>query len=395
MSAAENVLLVDDEENLLKGLRRQMRGKFNVVTAVGGEAALKCLEAPEPVAVVVCDMRMPGLDGVQTLEAFRKKSPETVRIMLTGNADQQTAVDAINTGQIFRFFSKPCPIEDLTAGIEDALRQYRLHSAEKELLETTMAGSVKLLADVVSLMDPTAAGQSEQMADWAKKIGQRLKLDNRWELNFAVMLAPLGRVSVPPEVLVKHAAGEVLSKEERSLMKAVPEAGATLIANIPRMAGVAEAVRLQDKNFDGSGSPEGVASGASIPVTARVLRVLKGIAQATDGREPTKSVFDQLEKNKDKFDPEIFEAARQCLTVSAKDAQASATETTEYVLINVLREGHKLLSDIEYEDGRLVLARGTRLSGAQIERLRALAKVHKIKEPIHVTMTAKASAKTG
>ncbi len=107
MIAQETVLLVDDEERLLNGLRRQLRGEFEIVTAVGGERALEILESQSEVAVIISDMRMPGVTGVEVLEAFSKKSPTTTRNMLTGNAEQDCAVDAINKSQVFRFLNNP------------------------------------------------------------------------------------------------------------------------------------------------------------------------------------------------------------------------------------------------------------------------------------------------
>ena len=167
MIAQETVLLVDDEERLLNGLRRQLRGEFEIVTAVGGERALEILESQSEVAVIISDMRMPGVTGVEVLEAFSKKSPTTTRIMLTGNAEQDCAVDAINKSHVFGFLNKPCSTDSLIESIESGLAHHRLLVGEKKLMETTLAGSIKLLADVVSLMDPATTLDSRKMGRWA------------------------------------------------------------------------------------------------------------------------------------------------------------------------------------------------------------------------------------
>ena len=108
MIAEEPVLLVDDEENLLSGLRRQLRGKFEVFTAEGGDQALEMLENQSEFGVIVADMHMPGMTGLELLVAFSNKSPTTTRIMLTGNANQDCAVEAINKSHVFGFLNKPC-----------------------------------------------------------------------------------------------------------------------------------------------------------------------------------------------------------------------------------------------------------------------------------------------
>ena len=157
---ADKILLVDDDPNLLSALQRQLRKRFDLTTAQGGEEALAAVRAAaerrEPFAVVLSDMRMPGMDGIEVLKQVKDIAPETVRMMLTGNADQQTAIAAINEGSILRFYTKPCPAEQLVAGLAAGVEQYRLVTAERDLFEKTLAGSIKVLADVVSMNDPTA-----------------------------------------------------------------------------------------------------------------------------------------------------------------------------------------------------------------------------------------------
>src|SRR5450432_1390032 len=109
----KRVLFVDDEPNLLASFQRSFRKLLEFDVAAGGAEALVAFERHGPYAVIVSDMRMPGIDGMELLEKIKVLYPATVRIMLTGNADQQTAVDAVNRGQIFRFINKPCAADDL------------------------------------------------------------------------------------------------------------------------------------------------------------------------------------------------------------------------------------------------------------------------------------------
>lgn len=135
----EPILLVDDDPSLLAALQRQLQEGFKITLARSGNEALAAVShansRQEPFAVVVCDMGMPGMDGIEVLNRIRALSPDTVRIMLTGKADQQTAVDAINLSNVFRFFAKPCPAEKLAEGLHAALAQYRLVTTERDLME--------------------------------------------------------------------------------------------------------------------------------------------------------------------------------------------------------------------------------------------------------------------
>ena len=127
------VLLVDDELRVLQGMQRHLRKHFDIDTALSGQEGLAKIRDNVPYAVVVADMQMPLMDGIEFLAEVKQISPETVRLMLTGNADQRTAVEAINRGSIFRFLSKPCSPEDLKDAIASGVEQHRYITAEKAL----------------------------------------------------------------------------------------------------------------------------------------------------------------------------------------------------------------------------------------------------------------------
>ena len=137
---AEKILFVDDEQQVLQGIQRLLHRTFLIETALSGAEALTKLKRSGPYAVVVCDMRMPEMDGVRLLAKIKVDFPETVRIMLTGNSDQETAVRAVNEGHIFRFLTKPCNEEVLTSTLNAALIQYRLASHKEQLLDKALSG---------------------------------------------------------------------------------------------------------------------------------------------------------------------------------------------------------------------------------------------------------------
>jgi len=93
-----------------------------------------------PSGCILTDVRMPGIDGIRLLAEVRARAPDTARIMLTGAADQATAMEAVNEGAIFRFLCKPCPLEVVARAIDGGVREHRLATAEKELIEKTAQG---------------------------------------------------------------------------------------------------------------------------------------------------------------------------------------------------------------------------------------------------------------
>src|SRR5207253_10506440 len=157
------ILFLDDDGNLLSAVQRSLRKQFSIDTASQGAAALRQLVDAGPYAVVVADMQMPEMNGLEFLKKAQAAAPDTVRLMLTGNADQKTAVDAVNDGHVFRFLSKPCPPPTLVPALEAGLKQYRLIIAERELLENTLGGAVKVLIEILSVTDPVTFQRSRHL----------------------------------------------------------------------------------------------------------------------------------------------------------------------------------------------------------------------------------------
>jgi len=129
---SSKVLIVDDDPNVLSGFRRHMRNRLTIHAVCNGKEALEALEGEGPFAVIVADMRMPGMSGVQLLGEFVRRAPDTSRIMLTGCGEQETAKEAVNEGNIFRFLTKPCPPETLVKVIEEAIEEHIRIVQERE-----------------------------------------------------------------------------------------------------------------------------------------------------------------------------------------------------------------------------------------------------------------------
>lgn len=381
----DRVLVVDDDHHLLSSLRRQLGDRFDLTTAQGGQEAITAVQTAQdqrtPFAVVICDMRMPGMDGVETLRRIRELAPDTVRMMLTGNADQQTAIDAINEGNIFRFYTKPSSTDMLTVGIRAAIDQYLLVTSERDLLEKTLTGSIKVLLEVVSMNDPVAAGLATRLRDYVRRLTVESKLPQRWQLEVASSLAPIGQIAIPPEVLAKKASGQALTVGEQAIMNRCPEVARNLIANIPRLAKVAEIVYLQDRGYDGSGFPEDGPKGDAIPVDARMLKILKDLAEAAgETGSPNAAAFAKMEGRRTQYDPKLLSKIRASLEATA----TSEPPTEVNVPIAALRAGHTILSELRLTNDHIIIPANTQLTGPQIERIRNLQKIFTFVEPVRV-----------
>jgi response regulator RpfG family c-di-GMP phosphodiesterase len=380
------VLFVDDDANLLMGFKRKLRGKFEFDTAVGPLQALEKIKAGTKYAVCVADMRMPEMDGVQLLAEVAKLSPDTVNMMLTGNADQHTAVEAINRGHIFRFFNKPCEDEDLIAGVKAGLRQYQLITAEKALIEQTLAGSVKVLTEVLAQLNPAIFGKAMRAKLWCDSIAKQIGYPHPWELGLAALLAPIGYVSLPPEILARLGEDKPLQPLERDVIRRTPEVARKLISNIPRLEEVADIVYLQNRNFDGSGFPAEGPIGFDIPLGARVLRIFNELGKIVDSDLVVKQHFDELRQKPNRFDPDLLDRIEAILAKEdpSYDKVAYPKGTEHDIYLKSLRIGDFLLTDIETRDGHVLLTHGNFVSEIQIQRLRVFQELHQFHEPIRV-----------
>jgi len=361
----ESILLVDDDKNILSALSRQLHRKFDISTACGGPEGLERLKSDGPFAVVVSDMQMPNMDGVAFLSAVKKVSPHTVRIMLTGNADQATAITAVNQGSIFRFHTKPCPVEDLVKALDDGLEQYRLVTAERDLLEKTLAGSVKVFVDVLTLLDPESFRVAQQQRDWVVKLAKRLEVRNPWQLSVGAMLSALGAISIPASIRAKARNDYRLTLEEQTLIDQAPGVARSLLANIPRMEVVSDIVYYQNKGYDGSGYPKDDVKGDDLPLGARLLKILNDLVSASGGKTPCTSAFKTLANQLHLYDEKLFAVVMEFFESDKSDVDVIDTARVTSVAIGALSPGVRIASDIVTKSGKLILAAGQVLTPAQ------------------------------
>ena len=380
---AEKVLLVDDDENVLHGYHRVLHRSFALEVAMGGVQAIQAMVNHGPFAVIVADMRMPGMSGLEVLRKTQRLSPDTTRLMLTGNLDQATAINAVNQGRVFRFLTKPCGPADLAAAIQAGIRQHQLVVAERELLEQTLMGSLQLLTDLMSSLDPESFGRGRVLRDRAVALARALRFEAEWDLETAALLLPIGRIALPPEFLAKVKAGTPLDPRERALLDRVPETGADLLRNIPRLGQVSEFVRYHAKGYDGSGFPAGGALGEAIPMGARILKALNDFTTLELMRRSRKVALEELALHASRYDGRVLEAL---YAQFGTPAAAGGSFQERPCPVEDLREGMVLARNVLTRGGRLVLAAGLQLGAAHLVLLRDLVEILDILEPVHVTI---------
>ena len=368
------ILFVDDDNNLLDAIQRALRKKFSIHCALGGEEGLRRLASDGPYAIVVADMQMPGMTGLEFLRAVRTQAPDTVRIMLTGNSDQKTAVDAVNDGHVFRFLTKPCPPPTLTPALEAGLAQHRLITAEREVLEKTLGGTVKILSEILAMADPETFERSHLLTDHVRDFMRTSNDEVPWELDLAASLSQIGRITIPHLVFEKARDGVALSAAEQGLLDQVPAFGADLLEKIPRLENVAAIVRYQHQRFDGSGGP---LTGTDIPIGARILKVLGDLVDLEARGVAQGAAFAQMQARWGSYDLEVLSAVCRWCDFSLARPRKSFSNP-QMRRIDQLRSGQILAQDLYLSGGPLLLPANTALTPMLLGRLLNLETLSKI-----------------
>jgi response regulator RpfG family c-di-GMP phosphodiesterase len=382
---ADKILFVDDDPNILAAFQRQLRKQFPMDTALGGVKGLDAVASHGPYAVIVSDLRMPDIDGIQFLARVRRIAPDSVRMMLTGNADLQTAIEAVNEGNIFRLLTKPCPQEVLTASLAAGIRQHRLITAERELLEKTLSGSIKVLTGVLSLVNPEAFGRSSRITRYAKDIARQMQIKDVWLIETAATLSQIGYILLPQGVLTKLYRGNELAPDEAQLFNMHPFVASDLIANIPRMESVAEIISYQEKRYDGSGIPVDSRRGQEIPLGARILKVILDFDTCeARGLSKSKAIL-KLKSEKGWYDQSVIAALEAVIGIEAQ-------YEVKPMMADELLDNMILAEDLYALDGRLLIARGYQINRTLRERLKGFADKPGIRQPVQVLVPPKAES---
>jgi response regulator RpfG family c-di-GMP phosphodiesterase len=379
---SEKVLLVDDDRNLLDSFTRQFHKRINLVTAASGEDAIQAVTYDGPFAVVISDMQMPNMDGLEFLIKVRMLSQDTVRVMLTGNANLDVAVSAINDGNIYRFLQKPVPIGVLFETMIDGIQQYRLVTAEKELLNKTLKGAINLLADILGLVNPSSFSRASRIKRNVRYMASELQLQDVWNYELAAMLSQLGCITLPSEVMEKIAAGKEISKQEQQQFNKHPEIGARLLQHVPRFETIAAMVEQQNADVDKLEIDSTLTLEEKGILGGQILKVALAYDSLVSQDMSHEDAIAHLKEHPDKYDPALVQAL-----IAGKGGASFEVMTLP---ITKLKPGMILDENIYSTAGTLLVAKGQELSTAVLLRLISSEENEIISGPVRVLLVTKA-----
>ncbi len=315
------ILFVDDETANLRLLERLFRNNYEVLTASSPDEGLEQL-AVHDVALIISDQRMPGMTGSEFLKKAAEMRPQTVRIILTGYTDASDLVDAINSGVVYRYVTKPWVNEELQQTVKRALQHYETLKAQRQLqlqnerlqarLKATKDGFINILMTMLETKIPRSRDHADRTSRYAVAIGEHLRME-RSDLELLSLAARLYEAAlyrIPNNIVLKQS---ILTAQEEEIVKENLTAGLEMLESMPDLEEVVDVLRYQFERFDGSGTPFGFA-GDQIPAAARIVAVAGSYDNLRNPRADSATMEHEdalrllrYEAGR-KFDPEIIDA---------------------------------------------------------------------------------------
>ena len=372
MSEPGYVLCVDDEPLVLEGLERTLRQTFQVVTETKPLAALALLERNEQKFVaIISDMRMPLMDGAKFLACAAEIAPNSTRVLLTGHAELNAAIAAVNTGRIFRFLCKPCAPNELLSAVQAAADQHQLVTLEKRLLEETLTGSVRLLTEVLTLVAPQIFTRNQRIQAYVLHLARRLGRSDAWRFELAACLSMIGCVSLAEDTFNRMLAGTPLDEQESQAFAEHPLTAHGLLKKIPRFEDVAEMILLQSDTANAEAAKPDVRLGASM------LRVARDVEQCVAAGASEAEAVAKLQVNRSPQEQQLLEL------LSGFQSVASAGQLRE-LRVGQMTAHMVLEDDVKTKSGVVVVPGKKQLTQPLLERLLRFARAGVLIEPIRV-----------
>jgi len=346
------ILCVDDEESILKGLQLNLRNKFELHLASDGQEGLELFQKEGGFAVVLSDMRMPRMNGAEMLSNIKKIDEEVVTVLLTGHTDFESAMAAVNDGNVFRMLSKPCPPELLIKVLQDATAQHDLITSKRILLDKTLRGAVDALAQSLATTQPLFFGRAQRVRRLANGLAEEINLKDSWRVGVAAVFSQLAYLSIPQHLSESVYHRKNLNSETKSMVRELPDETLKIVDLIPGLEDIREILQRTDiqPKFE-------LEDGSGVRTAASIIRVGLDYDYYQEVGHQDSLIIKTLESRKEIYDPQVVAALASFLDTDSDSYSIEEIDTRK------LDEGMRLNQDLLL-DGSMLIAS----SGADIDR---------------------------
>jgi response regulator RpfG family c-di-GMP phosphodiesterase len=343
-----------------------------------------------PYAAILADMRMPEMNGLEFLAKASVLAPDTVAAMLTGNVDQTTAVDALNSGMVHRFITKPASTELVTATLQACCSLHEELCAKRRVLERAMEGGVSLLREVYQSVDQRVLGGPDLLMEYVSSFFHNIHPNQKTprEIEVALMFKYVGGASLPGSLMQRAAMGEVLTASEEQLIQSAAASGIQLLYGLPGMESVAQILHYQNKGFDGSGLPEDSLKGEEIPFGSRLLRVMFDLLKLEKAGVKRADALMQLGRKAHLYDPEIL---KLCRLRWQFDKGSQVRRVAKPVQISDLCVSDILAQPVYSSGGQLVALEGAVVTSPLLRQIQKLCQANQLPEKLEISLLERIS----
>ena len=354
------VLCVDDEAHVVQAIRLHLRKDYDVSTALSGDEALKLLKRIGGAAVVISDMRMPGMNGATLLNNVMHLYPDASRILLTGETGRDAAVSAINQGHIFQFLTKPCRLDALKEAVEAGVARYRLANTERAILKETLNGRLQIFMDILALTNAAAFGRASRLNRLAMEFAATLECEDDWQLQAATLLSQLGYWALRDELLEKIHGADKLTPQEAVASANAPHVAISLLESVPRLQpvmGILTALDWTDERIARLGD-------SSLGRCTRILGLVLDYDTLVTRGHSLEVALQSLRSRSARFGADLIE--RFAAHVSAEQNVGES----RVIPLHSITPGMIIMQDVRTHAGTLVVTHGFEVTEVFLQRAR-------------------------
>ncbi len=422
-SMLPKILIVDDELNILRSLRRLLEDEeLNITTASSGKEALRVMNDKRDIAVIVSDMCMPGMTGVELLEEAKKLLPDAVRIMLTGYSDIKVAIAAINRGGAYRYISKPWDDEEFICVIKDAVKRYNLTKenqrlseivskqnealkqwnmklarivqeqtvdivAKNQRLKENFDDTIIAFSKLLELRNTSIRNHSKNVCEMSVKIARKMKLPEEEikNINIASLLHDIGKIGLSDPLLTKDF-DDMTARDMKEYMLH-PIRAQAVIDPVEDMRDAGILIRHHHERFNGQGFPDKL-MGKDIPLGSRIIAAADFMDRTMGKFRGDNVIRFAMSKLKEelvrKFDPQLYHLIEEAATELYHEQLPSPSILEQEFHIEDLKAGMTLSRDIVSGSGFPFLWKGTELNEKYINAIKRYSILDPSKEGIFI-----------
>ncbi len=405
------ILCVDDESQILMSLKRVFRRSGHTVSTANSGADGLAFLAENEVDIVISDMRMPEMDGHHFLAEVAKLYPETVRMLLTGYADMESTIGAINNGSIYRYIAKPWDDTDLLMCAQGALEiknlrderdqlnaltvkqnedlqslntsleaKVRERTAELEAskgeIERGYLDSIAVFARIIGMREGETAAQGERIANAASLVADQLELNEtqKKDLHYASLLHDIGKIGLSDDLL--KTPYDQMNDEQKEQFQQHTTNGEALLVTLPPLHGAASIIRSHHEQVSGGGYPDQL-KGDDIPIESRILLVVNEYEELLSGMlagralDSASAINYLVSHSKIRYDSAVVEAF---IAINKNLEQTKSVQKEMILNIDNVEPGMILAEDVYLRENVLMLRSGQVLTATFIAKYKTLKK---------------------